>query len=515
MIKGFYLCTNYITQTRMYKHTNCFELLEDEGVGPHFFASIDGITTLDLSCNDHVNVDGGIAFGSYLKQNTSLVNLDLYATQIGDNGVTAIAKGLYSNAALKNLNLGANQIGDLCGIDIGIALYINSTLTVLNLTNNKIQCNGAVTIAAALCTNDTLITLLLNNNCIGNKGAIAFGAALKKNGTLSIIHLSNNRIGVPGGVAIGEAMQSNVALTSLVLANNCIGNDGAISIGTAIRTNSTLVRLDLYNNKIEAEGGKIIATAMFTNHSISYLDVGENKIGGLAIAYCFSNWLANSFCHLTTFNGSGNNLGDAIGHDLGALLSNNNIQLNTLVLSKNNIGNEGVKAIFKALSVNTTLKTLFLCHNNIENEGAYAIGEALLTNNTLTHLFLSFNSGIGVDGYIAIVSSLCRNVSLGTLDMLSWGYIADKRLTQAVESVLFLNTTITSFRFSAMDCPKFKRILDGRFWSPRSNTSAAEACQVAVLSCLFCQLNFPVYLPMEIWYFIFSFWKRASFDSAP
>ena len=62
----------------------------------------------------------------------------------------------------------------------------------------------------------------------------------------------------------------------------------------------------------------------------------------------------------------------------------------------NEITNEGVKELAKALKENTTLKSLHLCKsighfiggNHISDEGLIELGEALATNNSLVELTL-------------------------------------------------------------------------------------------------------------------------------
>ena len=77
----------------------------------------------------------------------------------------------------------------------------------------------------------------------------------------------------------------------------------------------------------------------------------------------------------------------------------------TLILWKNNIGDEGAKAIAEALKVNTVLTVLYLGENNIGDDGAKAFAEALKVNAVMTNLLLGDNN-IGDEGAIAIAEVL-------------------------------------------------------------------------------------------------------------
>jgi len=79
--------------------------------------------------------------------------------------------------------------------------------------------------------------------------------------------------------------------------------------------------------------------------------------------------------------------------------------LTTLILWKNNIRDEGAKAIAEALKVNTVLTVLYLGENNIGDDGAKAIAEALKVNAVKTTVLLGDNN-IGDEGAIAIAEVL-------------------------------------------------------------------------------------------------------------
>ena len=61
-------------------------------------------------------------------------------------------------------------------------------------------------------------------------------------------------------------------------------------------------------------------------------------------------------------------------------------------LWRNNIGDDGAKAIAEALKVNPVLTSLDLRKNSICVDGAKAIAEALKVNPVLTELNLKYNS---------------------------------------------------------------------------------------------------------------------------
>ena len=91
--------------------------------------------------------------------------------------------------------------------------------------------------------------------------------------------------------------------------------------------------------------------------------------------------------------------------------------LTTLLLWRNDIGDEGAKAIAEALKVNPVLNNLNLGNNSIGADGAKAIKEALKVNPVLNKLDLSGNR-IGAYGAKAIAEALKVNEVLTNCNLL-------------------------------------------------------------------------------------------------
>lgn len=234
-----------------------------------------------------------------LAQNTTITYLNLNDnSKIGNVGAIALAK----NTTIKTLELGED--GDMSPPKIDIvgirALALNTTLTNLylsgtrvgnsgakalaqNTTIKKLNLNGFILIgkyisdsgAIALAQNTTLEELSLQINRVGNSGAIAFA----KNTTLKHLKLGFNKISSQEAIALAQ----NTTLESLNLHNNLVGNSGAI----ALAQNTTLKFLKLHNrglnltvigynhNKIKDEG----ANALSKNTTLRYLTLKNNPIG--------------------------------------------------------------------------------------------------------------------------------------------------------------------------------------------------------------------------------------------
>eukprot|EP00667_Euglena_gracilis_P022674 EG_transcript_25336 len=85
-------------------------------------------------------------------------------------------------------------------------------------------------------------------------------------------------------------------------------------------------------------------------------------------------------------------------------------------LRRNNIGDDGARALRNALEHNSTLQRMDLDGNNIGDDGARALRNALEHNSTLQRMDLDGNN-IGDDGARALRNALEHNSTLQRMDL--------------------------------------------------------------------------------------------------
>lgn len=108
-------------------------------------------------------------------------------------------------------------------------------------------------------------------------------------------------------------------------------------------------------------------------------------------------------------------------------------------LGGSDLGSEGVKALTEMLETNTGLTTLYLNGNSIGNSGAKALAKALKINASVRILDLTMNF-IGSEGAEALAETLKINASLRTLK-LSGNHIHNKGI-QALAEALEINASL-------------------------------------------------------------------------
>ncbi len=92
-------------------------------------------------------------------------------------------------------------------------------------------------------------------------------------------------------------------------------------------------------------------------------------------------------------------------------MSQVNPDLESLDLSSNSVGAQGVAALAEALAENAHVTALFLASNGVNAQGAVALSKALKVNDSITELHL-WNNALGVAGSASIAHALKVNRAL-------------------------------------------------------------------------------------------------------
>ena len=395
--------------------------------------------------SSHIGDEGANSLAQALRVNTSLSSLNLFSNSIGAEGANSLAQVLRVNTSLSSLNLCFNFIGAEGANSLAQALRVNSSLSSLNLCFNFIGAEGANSLAQALRVNTSLSSLELNGNSVGDEGANSLAQALGVNTSLSSLKLYGNSVGDEGANSLAQALRVNTSLSSLDLIHNSIGAEGANSLAQALRVNTSLSFLNLSFNSIGAEGANSLAQALRVNSSLSSLNLCFNFIGAEG-----ANSLAQALrvnTSLSSLGLYGNSVGDEGANSLAQALRVNT-SLSSLNLNHNSIGAEGANSLAQALRVNTSLSSLGLYGNSVGDEGANSLAQALRVNTSLSSLNLNHNS-IGAEGANSLAQALRVNTSLSSLNLCfnSIGAEGANSLAQALRVNSSLSSLNLCFNF--------------------------------------------------------------------
>lgn len=137
-----------------------------------------------------------------LEKNTTLEQLSLASNKLGSNDriFSTVMSGMKVNSSLVYVDLSSNEIRRMPTVKL-LAKYLrnNSSLIGLDLRFNKLPTKSADVLVKALKKNTTLEDLCLANNNIGDKSVESFTDMLQKNSTLKSLDLQGNNLKVQTG----------------------------------------------------------------------------------------------------------------------------------------------------------------------------------------------------------------------------------------------------------------------------------------------------------------------------
>jgi Ran GTPase-activating protein (RanGAP) involved in mRNA processing and transport len=223
---------------------------------------------LDLS-GDALGSAGLAKIASVLYRNTSIQGLD-----VSDNGLDDLAAAnalrelLHRNEAITRLNMCRNYFGWNVAVVRGIAncFRASTTLQELNLSYSSLGDQGLTILAEGLGQqNRGLVALNLSVNQITCSGLRALmdnaTAALS---TVTHLNLDNNLILDEGASFLAETlgMQMLSSLKSLQLGHCGISDDGLVPLLSALEENETLETVNLAHNAFSLQGYLVLASSL-------------------------------------------------------------------------------------------------------------------------------------------------------------------------------------------------------------------------------------------------------------
>ena len=236
---------------------------------------LQGVTFLDISGNN-IGEDGIARLATALQANTTMKILDIRNNHgIAVNGAKSLGRALSVNSSLEELNISDTSIGDRGVAHIAHALQTNTTMKVLDVSNCGISYKGAESLARTLSFNSSLEELNISYTSIGDEGVAYIASALQTNTTMKVLNVNHCGISCQGAESLARALAASSSLERLYINSNEVGDDGIAHIATALRINNFLNSLMFYLGGTATDKAALSLTAaLTTNNSMEYMGIG-------------------------------------------------------------------------------------------------------------------------------------------------------------------------------------------------------------------------------------------------
>ena len=409
-------CTISNSTFESMKMISCIKRItvSDSVFSQHFSVSfLSRLTKLEDLClwNNQLQLEArNIIVG--LQKISSLKVLTFQHSKISEELAGDLAAAIKANSSLEKLWLNGNYLGELAVVVIK-ALREISALNELYLCNNVSRHKEkALVLASAVASNKSMEKLLLKNNNLHDDGVIKIANSVYKySEKLKVFDLQNNNITEKAAKVLGSAISNSKGLKELYLGNNQL-QSGVIKLADGLKNISSLQVLDLQNNKIPEEAAGDLAAAINANHSLEILWLNGNHLGSSLVAIVHA-LIGNSALKQLNLNGNENSSKE-LALQIAHLLVKNKA-MEKLLLSKNNLNNDGAINIAQSLCKHSKLITLDLRNNNITEEAAEALASVISKNRGLQELYLGNNQ---IESRILNVATALKTVSsLQVLDL--------------------------------------------------------------------------------------------------
>ncbi|MFA6037134.1 MAG: hypothetical protein WC748_03305 [Legionellales bacterium] len=428
-------------QNTFFDDTNIIGVHTVKAISDIFVKNKNDLPSLSLN-NMNFNTEQGRQALTLIGQ-AKLESLNLGGNNLDNASIEVLIESLEKNTSLKRLFLAANNFTTQGLSLITGFLESNKNIEVLDLGNNNMSTKDDVNALVRMVENNTILNeLMLDATNLGPQGVKEIGIALQKNEYSSITVLnfdyafaspSNNPTDVEQAIA---TLIQNKRITKLNISTGVDNTNVASEIGNALTEKPNLESLAI-SNYITPRALKPIFTALEKNTSLkeftlqySYIDAIDMGLLSKALG---KNTTLTSLClsHINNFkevqydnktqDDSDINLNDSndlerdktrgihaskMAELFEAFTANNTIV--TLDLNSNNINDNSVAQIGLLLKKNSGLETLNLTNNPIGVEGLKYIADGLEKNYILTQLMLD-KAYENSDEYRLIQTRLLRN----------------------------------------------------------------------------------------------------------
>ena len=361
-----------------------------------FLSYFPKLETFNFSHNDLQEVDTGKIF-KYLNI-YNLSNLNISHNEINKQVVDDIAQLLSQISMLTELDLSCNNLQATEAVKLLSEVKNISSCTKLNFNNSDINGKAARYIATFFCNNTLLKELNLSHSNLQTEDAIIICNAMSNLRCLTKLNISNNGIDGKAADDIAVFLSQNILLEELDICYNNLGAISSLHIFHAMKRLSSLIKLNLCSIGLTDNAANDIVTVLNNNIELQDLDLSHNNLQAIGATTIFK-MASNKNLH--KFNISHNNINDDV--KFLELFLSGNTNLKEIDFSHNNLQATGIKKVCKTNL--TTFEKFDISHNSITIDAADDLGAFLACNYGLQQIDLSGNK-LEKSGYESIFKHL-------------------------------------------------------------------------------------------------------------
>ena len=298
-----------------------------------------------------------------------------------------IGKVLSYFTKLKTLNLCHNNLLQETGAGKMFKYLSIPNLTKLNISHNEIDEQAVDDIAKFLSQIFKLEELDLSCNNLQVTEVATLLSEVQNISSCTKLNVSHNNINDKAAHNIATFLSHNTQFRELDLSHCDLQTIDAITVSKGMISLIHLTKLNVSNNNISGEAAGDLAVVLSQNVLLEELDLSYNNLGAFGSLHIFRKM--KKLSTLIKLNVCNIGLTEIAADDIVTVL-NNNFKIQELDLSHNNIQATGATTIFKMAST-ANLHKFIISHNNI-NDNVEFLESFLSRNTNLEELDFSHNN---------------------------------------------------------------------------------------------------------------------------
>jgi Ran GTPase-activating protein (RanGAP) involved in mRNA processing and transport len=425
--------------------------VSENNLGPKAAKALDGAFRKNADCalkvlgfaGNDLRTEGGKHLAHALKTRVQLTALDASRNRLGPAAGVAFAGAIKKNSALCHLNLEKNGLGTKGGKSIAVAVQDNHALVSLDLSDNGFGPDVLRAFSAALLKQDTLTYLDLSDPEGGNLTKTTFlGGAVEMSGGMLASMVQGNKVLAAldlGGIeyntdellAALTGFAKNTALRDIGFRGQPFDNASALTLCNTleIHRHRESERDEKMAGQEETRAAKKRMTVVDSTQwaGLERIDLSDCRIGTrtgpVTVAALFS------LPHVKDVLLAGNNLGAKLAERVAELFVDEDCEVETLDISRNQLSDVGGGQVARALEHNVTLTDLDLSENELGGKVGVMVADALIElvesgfvarPAHIVRICLANNplgSNAAIELFRALRNPVCRDIDLSFCDI--------------------------------------------------------------------------------------------------
>ncbi|KAG7390661.1 Leucine-rich repeat-containing protein 34 [Phytophthora pseudosyringae] len=233
---------------------------------------------------------------------------------------------------------------------------------------------------------------VMSTRSISDADFVKLASSISSNTLLEELYLSGHELGPLGLQAFADCLAANTTLRHLSLGSEKLGDEAVrvLCAGLARNPQSGLQLWDLEFKSLSADGASAVAELLKNNRSLTTVSLSRNQIGDQGVRELAQGLSENAASGVNELLLTDVGISGAGLDHLAALVEKENCSLTTMQLSFNGMESAS-SAFFDALATNTSVTKLQLKECKLSDEHVAALAAALTQNATLAEVDLSDN----------------------------------------------------------------------------------------------------------------------------